>query len=180
MPRSASLDIPGILQHVIVRGIERCNIFLDDQGRSSFLERFSSLLEKTVMRCFAWVLLSRHFHLFLMPTCTNLSTLMRHMLTGYAVVFNRKYKRSGHLFQNRYKPIACESEPILLELVRYIHLNPLRAGLISNLDELDRHPSSGHGCYWITRGWAPRTQMKSLRWLGKAFFMHARIIVSSR
>jgi len=70
---------------------------------------------------------------------------MRRLLTGYAVVFNRKYGRAGHLFQNRYKSIVCEEEPYLLELVRYIHLNPLRAGLVANLDELDRYPWCGHG-----------------------------------
>jgi hypothetical protein len=69
---------------------------------------------------------------------------MRRLLTGYAGYFNRRYLRSGHLFQNRYKSIICEEEPYFLELVRYIHLNPLRAGLISQLEELDRFPWSGH------------------------------------
>jgi REP-associated tyrosine transposase len=136
--------MPGILQHVIVRGIEKRNIFLDDEDKTSFIERLSSLLQKTETSCFAWALLSNHFHLLLMPTSTPLSTLMRRLLTGYAVVFNRKHLRSGHLFQNRYKSIVCEEETYLLELVRYIHLNPLRAGLVSNLDELDRYRWCGH------------------------------------
>ena len=144
MPRSARLDIPGLLQHVIVRGIERRDIFLDDDDRSRFLERFSTLLVKTDTRCFAWALMSNHFHLLLMPTASPLSYFMRRLLTGYAVVFNRKYLRSGHLFQNRYKSIVCEEEPYLLELVRYIHLNPLRAGLVSELAALDHYPWSGH------------------------------------
>jgi REP-associated tyrosine transposase len=144
MPRTARLDMPGILQHVIVRGIEKRNIFLDDEDKTSFIERLSSLLQKTETSCFAWALLSNHFHLLLMPTSTPLSTLMRRLLTGYAVVFNRKHLRSGHLFQNRYKSIVCEEETYLLELVRYIHLNPLRAGLVSNLDELDRYRWCGH------------------------------------
>ena len=82
--------------------------------------------------------------MLLMPTATSLSHLMRRLLTGYAVVFNRKHSRSGHLFQNRYKSIVCEEEPYLLELVRYIHLNPLRAGLVADMTELDRYPWSGH------------------------------------
>ncbi len=69
---------------------------------------------------------------------------MRRLLTGHAVVFNRRHRRSGHLFQNRYKSIVCEEDPYLLELVRYIHLNPLRAGLVKDLKELDRHRWSGH------------------------------------
>lgn len=69
---------------------------------------------------------------------------MRRLLTGYAQQFNRRHRRHGYLFQNRYKSILCETEPYLLELVRYIHLNPLRAGKVADLDALDRHPHSGH------------------------------------
>ena len=69
---------------------------------------------------------------------------MRRLLTGYAVTFNLRHARTGHLFQNRYKSLVCEEETYLLELVRYIHLNPLRAGLVTTLDELDHYPWSGH------------------------------------
>lgn len=144
MPRSARLDIPGLLQHVIVRGIERCDIFHDDDDRALFLERLTSLLITTGTACYAWALMSNHFHLLLKPTVFPLSHFMRRLLTGYAVVFNRKHSRSGHLFQNRYKSIVCEEESYLLELVRYIHLNPLRAGLVLDMSELDRYPWSGH------------------------------------
>ena len=65
-------------------------------------------------------------------------------MTGYAVTFNKRHKRSGHLFQNRYKSIVCEEDSYLLELIRYIHLNPLRAGLVKDLKELDRYPWTGH------------------------------------
>ena len=144
MPRLARLDITGLLQHVIVRGIEKRDIFNDDHDRQLFVDRLSSLLPETGVRCYAWALLSNHFHLLLMPTSTPLSYFMRRLLTGYAVSFNRRNKRSGHLFQNRYKSIVCEEETYLLELVRYIHLNPLRAGIVKNLDELDLYPWSGH------------------------------------
>jgi hypothetical protein len=69
---------------------------------------------------------------------------MRRLLTGYAVTFNLRHRRTGHLFQNRYKSIVCEEEPYLLELVRYIHLNPLRAGVVGDMEALDRYPWSGH------------------------------------
>jgi len=144
MPRLARLDITGLLQHVIVRGIERRDIFNDDHDRQLFVDRLFSLLSETGVRCYAWALLSNHFHLLLMPTSTSLSYFMRRLLTGYAVSFNRRNKRSGHLFQNRYKSIVCEEEPYLLELVRYIHLNPLRAGMVTSLEELDLYPGSGH------------------------------------
>lgn len=88
--------------------------------------------------------MSNHFHLLLRPQSTKLSLFMRRLLTGYAVVFNLRHGRSGHLFQNRYKSIVCEEDSYLLELVRYIHLNPLRVGLVESLDVLDSYPWSGH------------------------------------
>jgi putative transposase len=144
MPRSARIDIPNLLQHVIVRGIEGSNIFADDADRLNFLSRFSDLLISTETDCFAWSLLDNHFHLLLRPRQVPLAKFMRRLLTGYAVTFNLRHGRSGHLFQNRYKSIVCDEETYLLELVRYIHLNPLRAGIVSTLEELDHFPWSGH------------------------------------
>ena len=144
MPRKARLDHPGLLQHVIVRGIERKKIFISDNDRAMFMQRFSSLLEETATDCFAWALIPNHFHLLLRTSKINLSTFMRRLLTGYAVNFNYSHKRSGHLFQNRYKSFVCEEETYLLELVRYIHLNPLRAKLVATLDGLDTYPWCGH------------------------------------
>ena len=69
---------------------------------------------------------------------------MRRLMTGYAVTFNKRHKRLGHLFQNRYKSVVCEEDPYLLELIRYIHLNPLRAKLVQDLKELDKYPWTGH------------------------------------
>ena len=75
---------------------------------------------------------------------TPLSKVMRRLMTGHAVTFNKRHKRSGHLFQNRYKSVICEEDPYLLELIRYIHLNPLRAKLVEDLKELDKYPWTGH------------------------------------
>jgi REP element-mobilizing transposase RayT len=144
MPRTARIDIPGLLQHVIVRGIERRDIFLNDDDRRFFLERLAKLLSATGTECLAWALMSNHFHLLLCPRVTKLSVFMRRLLTGYAIVFNLQHQRSGHLFQNRYKSIVCQEDTYLLELVRYIHLNPLRAGLVKTIDELDGYPWAGH------------------------------------
>jgi REP element-mobilizing transposase RayT len=144
MPRTARIDIPGLLQHIMVRGIEKRDIFLDDDDNVLFLERLSKLLIATGTDCLAWALMSNHFHLLLRPQSTKLSVFMRRLLTGYAVVFNLRHHRSGHLFQNRYKSIVCEEDSYLLELVRYIHLNPLRAGLAESLDVLDSYKWSGH------------------------------------
>jgi REP element-mobilizing transposase RayT len=155
MPRVARLDIPGLLQHVIVRGVERREIFLDDHDRRRFLDRLSGLLEEMETRCYAWSLMPNHFHLLLLPTRYKLAALMRRVLTGYAVTFNLVHHRVGHLFQNRYKSIVCDKENYLLELVRYIHLNPIRAGVVKTLEELDRYPWSGHTVlmgHWTLEG----------------------------
>ena len=144
MPRVARLDTPGLLQHVIVRGVERREIFVDDIDRKRFLDRLAGLLKKTETRCYAWSLMPNHFHLLLMPTRFELAVLMRRLLTGYAVTFNLAHQRVGHLFQNRYKSIVCDKENYLCELIRYIHLNPVRSGLVRTLKELDRYPWSGH------------------------------------
>jgi len=76
---------------------------------------------------------------------TPLATFMRRLMTSYAVYYNRRHERSGHLFQNRYKSFVCEEDPYFLELVRYIHLNPLRSGLVRDLEELERYPWCGYG-----------------------------------
>ena len=144
MPRQPRLDAPGLLQHVMARGIERRKIFLDDKDRESFLERFAIILEETQTQCYAWALIPNHFHLLLRTGPTPLSQVIRRLMTGYAVTFNKRHKRSGHLFQNRYKSVVCEEDPYLLDLIRYIHLNPLRAKLVQDLKELDRYPWTGH------------------------------------
>ena len=144
MPRQPRLDAPGVLQHVMARGIERRKIFWDDKDRTSFLERLSIILDETQTQCYAWTLIPNHFHLLLRTGPTPLSKVMRRLMTGYAVTFNLRHKRAGHLFQNRYKSVVCEEDPYLLELIRYIHLNPLRAGLVTTLKELDKYPWSGH------------------------------------
>lgn len=144
MPRKARLDAPGVLHHIIVRGIERCAIFRDDTDRDDFLDRLGDILCESQTRCLAWSLMPNHFHLLMRTGLTPIATVMQRLLTGYAVRFNRRHRRSGHLFQNRYKSILCQQDTYLLELVTYIHLNPLRAKLVSELDELDCYRFCGH------------------------------------
>jgi REP element-mobilizing transposase RayT len=128
----------------MARGIERRDIFRDDKDRKSFLDRLAIILEETQTQCYAWALIPNHFHLLLRIGPIPLSKVMRRLMTGYAVTFNKRHKRSGHLFQNRYKSVICEEDPYLLELIRYIHLNPLRARLVQDLKELDNYPWTGH------------------------------------
>jgi putative transposase len=144
MPRSARLDVPDVLQHVMARGIEGRDIFRDAKDRQAFLKRLSDLVTKGNVQLLAWCLMPNHFHLLLRTHGMSLATMMRRLMTGYAVWHNRRHDRKGHLFQNRYKSIVVEEDPYFLELVRYIHLNPVRAKILGNLSELDRFPYAGH------------------------------------
>ena len=108
MPRASRIDMPNLLQHVIVRGIEKRDIFTNDDDRLDFVRRFSLLLEATGTECLAWALLSNHFHLLLRTTDIPLSKFMRRLHTGYAVTFHLRHDRTSHLSQNRYKSIVCK------------------------------------------------------------------------
>jgi REP element-mobilizing transposase RayT len=144
MPRQARLDFPGTLHHVICRGIEKRDIVTDDKDRDNFVERMGGVAEKTGTAIYAWALMRNHVHILLRSGLFGLSDFMRKLLTGYAISYNRRHSRQGYLFQNRYKSIVCEEESYLLELVRYIHLNPLRVGVTKTLEALDAYPYSGH------------------------------------
>ncbi len=128
MPRQARLDAPGTLHHVRIRGIGRSSIFEDDQDRHDFVSRLGILVRETGTRIVAWALMRNHVHLLVFSGPPGISKFMRRLLTGYALRYNRRHRRNGHLFQNRYKSVVCEEWAYLLEGVRYIHLNPLRAG----------------------------------------------------
>jgi putative transposase len=144
MPRQARLDTPGTLHHVMIRGIERSPIFKDDQDRQDFISRMGMLAQETGTKILAWALMSNHVHLLFFSGSSGISKFMRRLLTGYALRYNRRHQRNGHLFQNRYKSIICEEESYLLELVRYIHLNPLRAAVVKSMEELEGYRWSGH------------------------------------
>jgi len=144
MPRQARIDAPSALHHIVIRGIERKRIFADDKDRDDFISRISGLLQETQTRCYAWALMTNHVHLLLRTGNVPIASVMRRLLTGYAIRFNRRHHRYGHLFQNRYKSILCEEEPYLLQLVAYIHLNPVRAGIVKDVMALKAFPFTGH------------------------------------
>ena len=126
------------------RGIERRKIFHSDRDRNDFIDRLSVLVQEGAMEIYAWVLMPNHFHILYKTKNLPLAISMRRILTGYVVNFNKRHRRYGHLFQNRYKSIVCQEDVYLKELARYIHLNLLRAGLVKDLKELNRNPWSGH------------------------------------
>ena len=160
MPRLARLDAPGVVHHIIIRGIERRRIFRDDEDRDNLFNRLSDLLPATSTACYAWAFLPNHAHFLFRTGTTSISHLMLRLLTGYVVSFNHRYRRHGPLFQNRFKSIICQEDRYLLELVRYIHLNPLRAGIIHNLSTLMHYKYCGHStlmgkrqCEWQDTGY---------------------------
>ena len=154
MPRLARLDTPGLIHHVIIRGIERRKIFRDNKDREDMIDRLSDLLPATNTACYAWAFLSNHAHFLFRSGNAGLPTLMRRLLTGYVVTFNRRHRRHGQLFQNRYKSIICQEDIYLKELIRYIHLNPLRAKIVSNVTDLNRYKYCGHSVLMGKRTYA--------------------------
>lgn len=167
MPRQARLDAPGTLHHVMVRGIEKRRIVDDHEDRHNFVKRLGDLAGETETKVYGWALLHNHAHFLLRSGPLGLPKFMRRFLTGYAVTFNLRHYRHGHVFQNRYQSIVCDEEEYFKELVRYIHLNPLRSRLVSSLSELDRYPWCGHGVLMgrIKYPWQDREYV--LSWFGK-------------
>jgi putative transposase len=145
MARQARLDSPGTLHHVMIRGIEKRRIVDDEHDRRDFVRRLGLLAEETKTPVYAWALMSNHAHLLLCSGVLGLAKFMRRLLTGYAVSYNLRHRRHGHVFQNRYKSMVCDGDSYFTELVRYIHLNPLRVELVKDLKQLERYPYSGHG-----------------------------------
>lgn len=144
MPRACRLDAPDLIQHVLGRGIEKKPIFLSDEDYAVFVERLGNILVETSTPCYAWCLMPNHFHLLLQTRETPLQKIMQRLLTAYALYFNKRHKRVGHLFQNRYKSIIVSSEIYLVKLITYIHANPYKTKLVQTFDQLLDYPWSGN------------------------------------
>lgn len=166
MSRPLRIEYPGAFYHITARGNERKDIFRDERDR----ERFLSYLETAVVRYKAvihvYCLMNNHYHLLMSTPAGNLSQIARHINGAYTVYFNKRHHRFGHLFQGRYKAILVDADEYAGELSRYIHLNPVRAGL-ANLPE--RYSWTSYLNY-IGRRKAPGWQMTDwlLQYFGKA------------
>jgi len=144
MPRGPRLDAPDALHHIIARGIDRGVIFRDDVDRHGFLQRLAAAVAAGDLTVYAWALIPNHFHLLARTGVISVSRAMQRLLGGYAAAFNLRHGRVGYLFQGRFKSTVVDADGYLLALLRYIHLNPLRAGLVTDLDTLDAYEWSGH------------------------------------
>jgi putative transposase len=132
MARPLRIEYPGAFYHVIQRGNERKNIFISDYDRIKFFEYLAVIHIRYKVHIHTYCLMNNHYHLILETKNANLTKAMHYLNTSYTVYFNVKRKRSGHLFQGRYKAILVEADEYLHQLSRYIHLNPVRIGLVKD------------------------------------------------
>ena len=132
MGRQLRIEYPNAHYHVTARGNERKEIFKSDRDRQKFMGYLESAVTRYSAVIHAWCLMSNHYHLLVETPEGNLSQVMQHINGAYTNYFNVKRKRSGHLFQGRYKAIVVDADNYALELTRYIHLNPVRVGLVDD------------------------------------------------
>lgn len=134
MPRQPRVHFPGAIFHVIVRGNNQQPVFLNDDDKFRYLNRIEFYQQKFPFQIFAYVLMSNHAHLIIQVQDHQLAQIMQGIQQSYTHYYNRKYDCSGHVFQQRYKALLCQKDDYLLALIKYIHLNPVRAGITSGPD----------------------------------------------
>ncbi len=153
MSHAPRLDEPGALHHVWSRGVARCDIYADDRDRRRFLDLVAHVLKEAHGRCLAWALMSNHYHLLLETGRDPLPRVLQRINQRHAQTFNRRHDRVGHLFQDRYGSDRVGDDRHLATLIAYIHLNPVRAGVVRDVAALASHPWTGHAAL---AGRAPR------------------------
>lgn len=159
MARPLRIEYPGALYHVTTRGNAREAIFFDDRDRLRFLSILSHVAEDCRWICYAFCLMSNHYHVLIETTEANLSAGMRELNGVYTQAINRRHGRSGHIFQGRFKAILVQKQGHLLELCRYIVLNPVGAGMV---ESPDAWPWSSFGS---TAGLAAKPNFLSIDWI---------------
>jgi REP element-mobilizing transposase RayT len=157
MARKPRIHFPGALYHVILRGNAGQPVFIDDADRCRYYMLMQEVTEKFGCRVHAFCCMTNHIHIALQVGTISLSRIMQNLTLRYTNWINKKYRRTGHVFQGRFKAILIDADSYLLELVRYIHLNPVRAGIVTNPAD---YPWIGHQCYlgkqelpWLTSEW---------------------------
>ncbi len=134
-----------MIHHIILRGVERRRIFADDRDREELLSRLDRTFPAAGMPCFAWALIPNHVHLVVQTRQIPLDRVMASLNTSYAMHFNRRHGRVGHLFQSRYRSRPLDDDADLLGTILYVHRNPWKHGVVSDLAALERFPWVGHG-----------------------------------
>jgi putative transposase len=144
MARKPRLEVEGGLYHIITRGVDRRDIFHSAEDHQKFLSLLSAQKGKLPFFLYAYCLMTNHVHLLIERMTDDVGRIMHRVLTGYSQYYNRRYRRTGHLLQGRHKAILCQSDAYLAELVRYIHLNPVRAKMVA---APENYPWSSHRAY---------------------------------
>lgn len=144
MARKTRAEVEGGLYHVITRGNNRRQIFNSLADYDKFLSLIAIQKVRLPFFLYAYCLMTNHVHLLIERQADTIGRIMHRILTGYSQYYNRRYRRVGHLFQGRHKAILCQSDRYLIELVRYIHLNPVRAKIV---DQPEQYRHSGHRAY---------------------------------
>jgi REP element-mobilizing transposase RayT len=158
MARPLRIEYPGAFYHITARGNEQKDIIREDKDRERFLGYLETAVGRYKAIIHAYCLMSNHYHLLLTTPEGNLSQIMRHINGGYTAWFNKRHNRVGHLFQGRYKAILVDADPYAGELSRYIHLNPVRAGMVR---QPEQYHWSSYAAYigkartprWLTTDW---------------------------
>jgi REP element-mobilizing transposase RayT len=163
MARPLRIEFPGAIYHVTSRGNAQASIFLDDIDRSTFLAVLGLTMRRFNVICHAYCLMTNHFHLLLETPDANLSKAMRQLNSVYTQAFNRRHGRVGHVLQGRFKSIVVDRDAYLLELCRYIVLNPVRAGMVK---EPGKYPWSS---YRATAGLGKKPDFLAVDWILEQF-----------
>ena len=144
MARPWRIEYEGAFYHLLSRGNEKRDIFIDDDDRCMFLNTLGEMAERFAVDIFAYVLMNNHYHLLIRTQRANLTKAMHWFGVTYTTRFNYRHSRSGHLFQGRYKSILVQNDAYLVQLSCYIHRNPLRSGIVKRLAD---HPWSSYRAY---------------------------------
>ncbi|MCK5599974.1 transposase [bacterium] len=142
MPRSARLDIEGSYYHLICRGQRKNPLFFSSKDRQKYFEMFNEILEEHDLAVHVYCLMTNHVHLLVRRNKIHLHNFMKRLNTRYAMYFNHKYNVAGHVFQNRYKSMIVLDESYLMHLVKYIHMNPVKAKICDEPSEYEYSSAS--------------------------------------
>ncbi|WP_423408322.1 REP-associated tyrosine transposase [Heyndrickxia sp. MSNUG] len=135
MPRTARMKSKNGVYHVMLRGANKLEIFHDDADNMKFLDILKKYKEESGMRVYAWCLMNNHVHLLVREVNEDLSTTMKRIGVSYVSYYNWKYQTTGHLFQDRFRSESVESRRYFLTVIRYIHQNPVKAGIVSKVSD---------------------------------------------
>ena len=144
MPTPRRVVYPGAVYHVICRGNDRGDLFLDDEDRRHYLELFCVVIAEFRLKVYAYTLMTNHLHLFFRTLLPNISEAMYRLSLDYSVYFNKRHHRTGHLFERRFKSKLVQEDRYFLGLLRYVHMNAVKAGMV---DSPEKYAWCGHRAY---------------------------------